>query len=192
MLKHIAYFIKYHTPYYFITPVKDIKHSCFENCEVEVLDFDKVKDTFLNDLKINDSCKLCSVDGVFFDNRNNSVCVFDMKRFNPLYELTAEEYIKPELKNLSKKVVDTLYLFCAILGYYNIDKSNYYTLLHPSQLRIKPYLVVNVKSSQDIEILRLAFLNDLKISLSRRIEENIQMINCQEFEDAFSYSIKKK
>lgn len=186
MLKHIAHFIKYQTPYYFTAPVKDIAHSCFKNCTLEVLDFDKVKDSFLTNLKIKDSCKLCSVDGIFFDKKNNSLCIFDMKRFNSMYELTAEEYLRPELKDMSKKIVDTLYLFCAILGYYGINKSNYFTILHPSQLKIKPYLVVNVESSRDIEMLRLALLNELKISLSRRIEENIQLINCKEFEDAFS------
>jgi|GEM_PF-4088905 len=186
MLKDIVKFIRDSTPYYFMEPVKDIKHSCFKNCELRVLDFDKVKDTFTKDIGIQEECKLCSVDGIFFDQRNNSLCIFDMKRFNSFYELTAETYLLNELRDMSKKIVDSLYLLCALLGYYGIEKNNYYTILHPTQLRIKPYLVVNVKSSQDIIMLRMALQNELKISLSRRIEKNINLISCDEFESAFS------
>jgi hypothetical protein len=177
------------TPYYLIKPVKDIKCSCCPNCEIMALDFDTVKDQFFEYLKIDDY-KLCSVDGILFDKHRRAFCIFDMKRYNPLSGLTEIEYVGKELKKMSNKIVDSIYILSAIMGYYGLDKEHYPILLHPKKLKIFPYMVVNLKSSQEILNVSLALQKELRISLSKRIEENIMLINCEQFEYAFSKAAK--
>jgi len=186
MLKRVIIFLRDKTPLYILKKVKDIDHSCCSDCEKEVLDFDAIKDEFTRSLGIREDRKLCSVDGVVFNKRDNSIYIFDMNRYNPMGALSLEDYISKELKDMPKKIYDTLYLLTAILGYYKIDQSLYFFLLHPLQIRIKPFLLVNVKKSEDMVGLRLALQNELNISLSNRIEKNISLINCEEFEKALS------
>ncbi len=112
--------------------------------------------------------------------------MFDMKRYNPLSGLTEIEYVGQVLKKMPNKIIDSMYILLALMGYYGLAKEHYPMLLHPKKLKIFPYMVVNLKSSQEILNVSLALQNELRISLSKRIEENIMLINCEQFEYAFS------
>ena len=86
---------------------------------------------------------------------------------------------------MPKKIVDSLLILIAFLGYYAIDKTFYKVLLHPKQMPINSYMVINVRS-QDLIGHRLALQDKLRISLSSRIEGNLGLISCEEFEQQFS------
>ena len=174
------------TPYYYIKKVCDIEHSCLKNCSIEVLDFDLVKDDFFkNELQIGESKKLSSVDGIFYNTKGERLCLFDMKRYNKLNNQSEKEFIEQELSKMPKKIVDSLLILIAFLGYYAIDKTFYKVLLHPKQMPINSYMVINVRS-QDLIGHRLALQDKLRISLSSRIEGNLGLISCEEFEQQFS------
>jgi hypothetical protein len=170
--------------YFFEKELGVIPHSSCPTSIIRVLDFDAVKDRFSVELRMS---SLKSVDAIYFSNTRDEIYLIEMKRYVAGGLHSCVDYVKSHLgpNGLPNKIIDSIFILLGIMGYYQIDKSFYSFFLDPSKLKIKCLLLVDFSSS-DLLALTLASQHKHNISLTKKVESEIGVINCSAFQRHFA------
>lgn len=184
MIKKIITYWETKIRFNFKVPLHKIDDRCC-NSNIKVIDFDRVKDEFSADIK-TDNAKLKSVDLVKYHKRKNSLCLIEMKGHDGGSDKL--EFIQQKIEETIPKIIDSIILLTAIMGYHRAKRKWYFTFVNPKQLQIIPYILVNY-SDADLVPLIAATKDQRSIKLSGRIQQSIQLINCDGFENLFDYEL---
>lgn len=163
-----------------------IAHSCCNTSKVKVLDFDKIKDEFCNTLNVKSPLK--SVDAIYLSKTQNVIYLIEMKNYSTSgvisgINMTCEEFINFHFgkNSIGNKIIDSIFIIFGLMGYHNISKTFYPFFLDEQKLKIKTFFLTNFNHS-DIVSLSLATLDKQRIGLTKRIEGETLIINCDGFE----------
>ena len=181
MRKKVINFWKTVIPLNFKVRVHALPESCCYN-NIEVVNFDKVKDKFTEIVHIGEGNKLKSVDAIKI-HKKNDLCLTEFKGHGG--QGNKLSFTKDKINETIPKIVDSVCVLIAILGYFKAKRKWYYTILHPKELKITPYLVLNYEA-KDLIPIKLALQAELNFRISARIETPIHLINCEDFERIFS------
>jgi hypothetical protein len=165
--------------YYFEEELGNIPYSCCPAETKKVLDFDQIKDKFCSVLACN---PLKSVDTIYLAKPSNTLYLIEMKSFDPAGTLSCIDFIDKHYGKyaIGNKIADSLFVIFGIIGYYNIHNSFYAYFFNPNHLKIKTFLLTNFSYS-DLVSLSLATLDKQKIGLTKRIEGETVIMNCDSF-----------
>lgn len=175
--------------YYHEVELRTHPDTCCNAEMVRVINFDRIKDDFCDVLQIG--CKLKSVDAILFpNNKPNHIYFIEMSSFRArnlrtgqsYMDFIAEEMIGFKVPN---KIIDSIFLLLAFIGYHNGDNAFYRYMLDKSKSKI---ITVFLLDLNDIEIneLQLLSLDKQQIELTKRIEGEIVILNCPSFTAAFA------
>lgn len=180
-MRNLIQFWKTVIPLNYKKRVYEIPDTCC-HCDIKLVDFDMVKDKFTEILKIDEGHKLRSVDAIGLL-KKHTLCLIEMKGHDG--ETDKSIFVKQKITETIPKFVDSIFILISILGYFKAKRKRYYTILHPKQLKISPYLVVNYEA-KDLVPIRFALQGELNIKMSSRIQTPIQLINCEGLDEIFS------
>jgi hypothetical protein len=185
---------KFHTLFKnrFPTHEKEIKNvplSCCLTSDIVVFSFDEIKADFYSTVGLNHANMLKSVDALYFSEKTEELYLIEMKGFGKAGHATLSEckkFIKNHFRqsNLPNKIIDTIYIFASIIGYYDLDKTSYKHFIDQKGIKIKTVLLSNF-SHQELLDLTLASLHKQNISLTKRIVGEIGILNCDKFTTHF-------
>jgi len=168
--------------------IKDIPDSC---CASDILafSFDEIKNEFSQNLGISNDRLLKSVDALFFSKKTDEIYLIEMKglaRAGVATITDCKKYIKRHFApfSLPNKIIDSIFLICNIIGYYDIEKECYQYLIDQKGIKIKTILLSNF-SNKELLDLTLLSLDKQKISLTKRIDGEIGILNCDTFSRHF-------
>lgn len=169
--------------------IRNIPHSCCANSDILAFSFDEIKDEFSQSLGIPQDRLLKSVDALFFSTNTDELYLIEMKGFTRAGVATIQDckkFIKRHFDafSLPNKIIDSIFLICSIIGYFDIDKDCYQYVLDQKGIKIKTVLLSNF-SNQEILDLTLLSLHKQRISLTKRIDGEIGILNCDTFSSHF-------
>lgn len=156
-----------------------IAHSCCPSETKKVINFDKIKDVYFQLIGVR---KLKSVDVIYLAKTRNELFLIEMKGYNAGGALNCEQFIDTHYAKyaIGNKIADTIFTILGIIGYYRINPTFYEFIFNPDKLKIKTFLLTNFSYS-DLTSLSLATLDKQKIGLTKRIEGETIILNCDSF-----------
>lgn len=172
--------------------LKNVPHSCCSICNCEVFSFDDVKTELYQELKAGQHLR--SVDVLYFHIEKNILFLIEMKSFRDkiktLNDITKDDFIKFINEHvydgtIISKTIDSLFVISTILSINGIDKNVKTCLLDKKNFRIKSILLSDF-SYEEYTVIELAGLDKRKISISTRIEDEIDILNCLRFNRLFT------
>lgn len=164
-----------------------IKYTCCYDIQIEVFDFDKITERICTNLGIS---LLRSVDALYLSCKNNTLFLMEMKRYSDTISLKdfiikhfftdiCEEGITIRKNNgeCTSKIIDSIYILLYIIGNSNLGEDFYKYFMNPTKLKIAPLLVINLED-EDYVSMAMASLDKVDISITKRIEGYVEIINC--------------
>jgi hypothetical protein len=163
--------------------LRRIPDSSCSNVTIEVLDFDLIKDTFYRNLGLPENVKFKSADALKIIPAQNKIIFIEMKKFDKSLGLKIDEFIKERIECFQNKIIDSVLILLGICGLYKINNDFYKYFYNTSELTIKSVFLSNI-SSKDYVTANIASLPSYKISITKRIDENISFFTCETFQSA--------
>ncbi len=165
--------------------IKDIPLTCCANSNLMVFSYDEIKSEFCRSIGISENNMLKSVDAIYFSIKTEELYLIEMKGFGKAGHASVtdcKKFIKKHFRpfGIPNKIIDSIFLFNSIMGFYNIDKDCYKYFVDQSGIKIKTVLLSNF-SNQEILDLTLLSLHKQKITLTKRIDGEIGILNCDTF-----------
>jgi hypothetical protein len=169
--------------------IKELNKSCCKESNIEVIDFDYVKDEFCKSLGIQTNS---SVDGIYFCKTKNHIYLIELKSFSKWFEKYKSEKNsyknflqfllseKGQEKKIENKLFDSMLLIACIGGLNQVDKSFYKSILDQDKSKIKfNFLFVTNLSARDFMKYRIA---NLSSRFKYKFLNRISFILCQDLE----------
>lgn len=170
---------------YHLEQIGKIKHSCCPSLAHSVIDFDKIKDEFCATLKVK---QLKSVDAIYLSTKKNVLYLIEMKEYFPPgiipgKNLSCEDFIKYHFGKyaIGNKILDSLFILQGIMGFYGISKNFYSYFFDDQKLKIQTLFLTNF-NYVDLVTLSLATLDQQNLGLTKRIEGETTILNCDGFD----------
>jgi hypothetical protein len=173
------------------TPLKKHSCGCCKSVNIKVIDFDKMKEEFCQKIGIKHYPK--SVDAVFLPKSKDEIYFIEMSSFRDYSTRTGKigiteviKYIKKDLKGfgLPNKIIDSIFIVLGIAGYYNVNKNFYSYFLDRTKLKVKTLYVLDL-NYRETTLLRRLNRHQMAIKLTKRIEGDINIMSCHQFNTHF-------
>jgi len=163
--------------------LRRIPSTCCSNLTTDVLDFDLIKDTFYTNIGLSQNDKLKSADVLKIIPSQNKIVLIEMKKYDITGGYSIVEFIKNRIDGFQNKIIDSVFIILGIVGFYNIDPAFYNYFFNPTDFKIKAVFVSNISYKAYVAA-DIASLPSHKISISRRIDNNISFLTCEMFFEA--------
>ena len=161
--------------------LKDHPDTCCSKITTDVLNFDKTKELFCNEIKIG---HCCSVDALYLSMDKSKLYLIEMKKKNSTKNIN--DYIANyfKTKETPKKIIESIILILGIIGYYDIGKTFYNYILDKNKVRMKAIFLCDC-TERELTLLTISSLDQRDFNHTDIINGKVGVYNCQSIQTFF-------
>lgn len=186
MLKEVET-ILLNSGYYIEDEIGNLKDSTCKASKIKIIKFDAIKERFCH--KFNTGDYLCSSDILKILNDKNEIHFIEMKRCNGMSaDGFFSMYYQTEKNKIRNKNIHSIFILLTLLSTYNINEkfySYFFHLPYPNKLKIKTYILTDLKDSE-MGFIEILTLGTSGITFHDVMAGRIDIINCTTFEKYFN------